>query len=340
MQITYEQLNNHLQKNLAPVYLLSGEVPLLLQEGRDAICRAATAQGFTERELLQVETGFNWQNLITVANSRSLFSSKQLIELRITGNSINEAGNQALQTYTNKIPKDKILLIVMGKLDSKLQRAAWLQTINKTGIHVPLWPLDNTQLPRWITQRLAQRGLSADASGIQLLAERAEGNLLAAAQEIDKLQLLYGSGKLPVEAIADAVNDSARFDIFGLSDAALQGDAKRVLRILTGLHGENIEPVLILWALTRELRVLATLAGMLKNSSLENALQQQRIWEKRKPLFRYALKQHSLSSVQHLLQQAGRIDKIVKGMAAGNPWNELEQLGLAIAGTKLYDFNK
>jgi DNA polymerase III subunit delta len=319
MQLRLEQLTSHLQKPLAPVYLISGDVPLLMQEACDAIRATAQAQGYLERQILQVENNFAWQNLMNAANNFSLFSEKQLLELRVVSNTLGDGGSKAIQAYLARPASDKVLLITMGKLDSSAQRAAWFQAVANTGVVMQLWPLEKTQLPSWINQRLVKAGLKIDAAGVQLLADYAEGNLLAAQQEIDKLQLVYGSNSvIKAEEIAQAINDSARFDVFALSDAALQGDGKRVVRVLNNLKGEGVEPILILWSLARELR------GLL--------LQQQPVWEKRKTLVRAALQRHSVIYLQQLLKQASVIDQMIKGLAIGNVWNALTDLALALAG--------
>lgn len=324
MQLRLDQLDKHLKNELAPLYLISGEVPLLMQEACDAVRKTAAQHGFIEREVLQIETGFNWNIFATATNTLSLFSSKQLLELRI-GNALGEAGGKALQSYLEHLPSDKILLISTGKLDAKIQKTSWFQTINKIGITVPIWPIETQQLPNWITQRLAKAELQAEPAGIQLLAECAEGNLLAGAQEIEKLKLTYGKGLLSTEAIAKAVSNSSRFDVFNLVDAALLGENKRIVQILNGLKSEGVEAILVLWALARELRTLV-------NMGLGST---QGVWEKRKPLLRNALKQHSIKNLQQLLQHAHKIDCMIKGLKTGNVWDELQTLSLAIAGTSL-----
>jgi len=335
MALRYDQLPNHLQKKLDPIYIISGEEPLLMQEACDAIRQAAQKNGFSERIILQTETSFNWDQLTTSANTLSLFNSKQLIELRLN-HSPNEVGTKALQAYAKNLPQDKILLIITDKMDAKSQQSAWFKALTTTAIFVQIWPIETPQLPKWIAQRLAQANLKADPDGIQLLSNHAEGNLLAAVQEIEKLSLLHKSGHISSEAIAQAISDSARFDVFNLIDTALQGNKQRVIRILTSLKGENIEPTLILWALARELRNLATMAHSLTmGSALERILQEQRVWEKRKPLIRAALQRHHLNNWHTLILYASNIDRMIKGVKSGNVWDELQRLSLAIAGLKL-----
>lgn len=339
MQLRHEQLATHLQKNLAPIYLISGEVPLLIQEAADSIRNAAAKRGYIDRHIFQVETGFSWPDFLNDANTCSLFADQQFLELRFAPNQLGANGSKALQAYATRPPNNKILLITTQKLDATQQKSAWFQTVGKAGISIQIWPIANEQLPQWITQRLAAASLQAEREGIQLLAERAEGNLLAAAQEIEKLRLLYGSGTVTTQAIVQATTDSARFDVFQLSDAMLQGKSKRLYRILSSLQTEGIEPILVLWAITRELRTLIKIAHSIEQGiPLEQALQKHQIWEKRKPLFRHALQHHNSVNLYPLLQQAGTIDQIIKGLQLGNVWNELMSLALATSTPKFQNY--
>lgn len=337
MQLRAEQLTIHLQKKLAPVFLISGEEPLLMQEACDAIRTAAHKAGFNEREIYTVDTHFNWQHFIANSQALSLFSSKQLIELRFTTHLPNDIASKALITYCEKLSPDKILLIITGKLDKKAQQTAWYQAVSKIGITVSIWPIENAQLPQWIAQRLQAAGLNIEPAGIRLLADYAEGNLLAAVQEITKLSLIHTKTQLTAEDIAQAITDNARFDVFNLTDAALQGDKKRITRIVDNLKAEAVEPTIILWALTREIRSLITQAhAITQGKTLDKVLQEQRVWEKRKPLIRMALQRNSISKLYNYLKHASKIDQIIKGTEVGNCWDEIKSLSLALSGIELY----
>lgn len=329
MQLRYEQLTSHLQKTLAPIYLISGDVPLLAQESTAHIRAAAKKQDFGDRQLFQVETGFSWQAFAAATNNYSLFASKQLLELRFTPTQLGDAGSKALQAYAQKPPEDKILLINTPKLDATQQKSAWVQAIIKCGVFIQIWPLTLEQLPNWIQQRLNQAGLQVDKEGIALLAARAEGNLLAASQEIEKLRLMYADSNihLTTEIIAEVVANSARYDIFQFANCAVAGDGKRACQVLASLREEGVEPVLILWALAREIRTLATIRyDMEHGTPLEHALQKHYIRDNQKPSMRKALQRHN--NWRQLLQQASKVDQIIKGIEIGNVWNEIERLGL------------
>lgn len=330
MQLRYEQLTQHLQTSLAPVYLLAGEVPFLIQEGADIIRNAAKGKGYQERTIYHVETGFSWSKFLAASNSFSLFANKQLIELRFPATPLAE-GAKALQNYASNPPTDKILILSMSKLDAAQQKSAWLQTIVKAGVFIPIWPIPTEQLPLWIEKRLMQAGLKAEKTGIELLAAYAEGNLLTAVQEIEKLRLLADEGSVSTELISQSITDNARFDVFQLADVVLQGDRKRALRILSSLYSEGTEAILILWSLTREIRTLLQIFyRMQANLSMDQVFTELRIWEKRKPLFRHATQRLHIKNLMPLLQHASRIDQIIKGLDTGNVWDELERLVLKL----------
>jgi len=252
------------------------------------------------------------------------------------GGKPGDAGSKALQAYAERPADDTVLLVICGKLDKTSLGSKWYQALEQAGVAVQIWPVELRALPAWINQRMQQKGLRPSREAVALLAERIEGNLLAAVQEIDKLLLLYGPGPLDVDAVTAAVADSARFDVFILVDAALEGGAARVVRVLDGLREEGVEPVLLVWALARELRQLAAIAGQLgRGTALAAALAQQKVWDKRKPLVERAVKRHGTPRWRALIRHCARIDRMVKGMEQGSAWDELVQLALAIAGREV-----
>ena len=338
MQLRYEQLNTLLDKKpLAPIYFVSGEELLLVQMTCDSIRNSAKKQGFSEREVFYTESGFNWQTLLAHANNYGLFSEKQILELHLL-QGVSESAAQTLKTYASDPPNNKLLLVITGKLDRRLLQTAWFKSIDNVGVFIPLWPMEHTQLSRWITERLAKLGLKAEREAIQCLISATEGNLLASAQEIEKLSLYFASDTpriITPEAMMQALSDNARFDPFKLTDAALQGEATRCLRILNRLREEGVEPLLILWSLSRECRQLASLAFQLaQGQNLRTLFQTHHIWEKRQPLFKHALQRHSLTHWYTLLKLAAQSDRIIKGVISGNIWHALQQLSLQLAGIK------
>ena len=339
MKLAPAQLAKHLQGPLAPVYVVSGDEHLLCQEAGDAIRAATRAQGFSERQVFHAENGFDWGQLIEAGASLSLFAEKRLLELRIANGKPGDKGAAALLEYLARPAEDTVLLISLPKLDGSTQKTKWAKALidGKDVQFLQIWPVEATQLPQWIRQRLAQAGLSADQEAIELIAARVEGNLLAAAQEVEKLKLLAEGGQINAATVQAAVADSARYDVFGLIDAALHGQAAHALHMLDGLRGEGVEAPVILWALARELRLLANLAMQYSQGTpLERAFAQARppVWDKRRPLLSKALQRHGASAWNQMLVEAQQIDAQVKGQAEGDPWIGLSQLCLRLAGKR------
>ncbi len=335
MKIKPEQLAGQLKKGLAPLYIISGDEPLLVQEASDLVRKFAREAGCHERIVMTVEKGFDWHSLSQESGGMSLFAEKRLLELRLPTGKPGDAGGKALRAYAEAPATDDILLIVAGKVDTKSQQTKWYKTLEAAGVAVPIWPLDVQQLPAWINRRMKANNMQPVGEAAQVLAERVEGNLLACAQEIDKLFLIHGAAEIDADMIVDAVANSARFDVFGLVDTALAGNGERVARMMTGLRSEGVEPILILWALAREIRTLSSMSfEVSRGISPDQVMRNQRVWENRKPLIKKGLRR-SPRQWWYLLHRAGQIDRMIKGQATGNVWDELLQLGLMMAGIRL-----
>lgn len=337
MKLRSDQLTQHLQQGLAPIYLVSGDEPFQTDRAARQIREAGVAQGYSEREQFYIDGNFDWGQLQASASALSLFAEKKLLDLRLTaGKSPGTDGGKALTAWAGAENSETLLLISMGKLDKKQQQAKWFKALDKTGVVIQIWPVEAAQMPDWIRTRMQDRGMQPDQAAVQMLAERLEGNLLAADQELEKLRLLCGEGKIDIDQVSEAVSDSARFDVFALVDAALLGDAPRLMRIFSGLQAEGLEPVLALWALTREIRSMSGMAWQLsQGNSVEQVLGQYRVWNKRKAPVSAGLRRHPLRRWQGMLYQAAIVERVIKGRAAGAPWDELVQLGLKMAGVNL-----
>ena len=337
MQIKLEQLDQHLKRPLAAVYFVHGDEPLLVQEASDLIRLQARNSGCTEREVYSVEAGFDWNGFLQAGDALSLFAERKLLELRMpTGKPGGDAGAKALCAYAERPSPDNVLLIQAGKLEAAARRSKWYKALDGVGVMVQVWPVERRQLPGWAMRRMRERGLQPTPQAVALLVERVEGNLLACAQEIEKLLLLHGAGAIDEEAVAAGVADSARFDIYKLVDEALQGDGARTARIVVGLQSEGVEPVLVLWALTREIRAMARMAHLLqKGAAPDQAMAKSGVWDKRKPLVRAGLKRHGAMQWQAMLGKAGELDALIKGGRAGNVWDELLALSLWLGGVRL-----
>jgi len=334
MKLALNQLSRHVTTTLAPIYLLSGDEILLQLEAVDAIRQAAQQQGYHDRQQFQHTSSFDWQQLMVAANSQSLFSSQSLLELTLPTGKPGDKGAKMITAYAANPPKDKVLLITTPKLPASSTKTTWVKAIERVGVSITIWPIKPEQLPQWLTQRLHKVGLKATHAAALLLAERFEGNLLAASQAIEKLRLHHGDNTTLSEAdIAQAVSDHARFDVFSLVDHAVAGNPRKVLRIFNAIQAEAGEPTVILWALSREIRQLSQMAVALqKNTPLSQVMQQHHVWEKRKPLVKKALARHTAATLAALLQRASQIDSIIKGATLGDKWLALEQLSLQLAG--------
>lgn len=338
MKLAFNQLARHLQQDaLAPVYVISGDEPLLAQEAADGIRQAAQREGFAEREVFSVDNGFDWRHLAEAQSALSLFAQKRLIELRINSGKPGDAGASILQQYVEAPPEETLLLVSLPRLDGRTLKTRWARSLLDASScrFIQIWPIEPQQLPGWIQQRLAREGLAADPDAVELLASRVEGNLLAAAQELEKLKLQVEGERVRVEDVRASVADNARYDIFDLTDTLLAGKAAHALHILNGLRAEGTEPPVILWALGREIRLQVSLAQLTERGiPFDKACQQQRppIRDKRKNLLSRALQRHPQSRRLQLLLQAQQADAQIKGQSAGNVWNTLNTLCLSMAG--------
>lgn len=336
MQLRFDALDGHLAKTLAPLYVITSDEHLLALEAADKVRRAAKAQGFFEREILTVERSFKWGALLAANQSQSLFGDKKLIDLRIPTGKPGKDGGQALQDYVVNLSPDNLTLITLPKLDWATQKAAWVSSLQQAAVYIDIPLVERNHLPNWISQRLALQQQSADRQSLDFIADRVEGNLLAAHQEIQKLALLHPAGKLSFEQIHDAVLNVARYDVFKLNEAMLVGDVARLSRMLNGLKGEGEALPLVLWAMAEEIRTLLKLkSGMQQGRSLSALLKEYRIWGPREKLMDPALRRVSLQTLQTALQEASQVDKMVKGLRAkafaGDAWDALLQLGLKVA---------
>lgn len=332
MKINVNQLSTHLQKNLAPCYLVTGDEHLLVDEALDAIRAAAREQGFTSRDLHVATTGFDWMQLRDSGANLSLFAEKRIIELRVPTGKPGRAGSQAIADFVDVTDSDLLFIVVAPKLDRNSQSAKWVKALEAKGVSIPVWPIGLRELPGWIAERMRRTGLEPDRDAVTLITDRVEGNLLAAGQEIEKLRLILGEGKVTAHDVGDAVANSSRYDVFKLVDAALAGDAKRALRILSGLRAEGIEPVIVVWALTRELRTLASLTDTVaQGADLANGMRKNRIWQNRQALVRNCIGRHKHGDFHQLLKSASRADQAAKGQTSSDPWQISTDIVLGIS---------
>jgi len=334
MKLTPEQLKGHLQQAAAPVYLISGDEPLVIEESCDLLRASFREKGFSEREVLHVEGQFKWEYLLECANALSLFAEQKLIEIRLGSHKINKAASAIIQEYIQHAPPENILLIISNKLDAAAKKSAWHKAIEKSGVFIEVWPIEIQQLPGWIRHRATSQKMQLDDEAVQFLCDRVEGNLLAAKQELDKLNLLYPEGTITANQIVDAVSDSSRYDVYGLMDAISAGQGERCIKILNVLKQEGTEPPIVLWALTREIRTLyAIKQGLSRGLNYDAICQKERIWGKRKSALRRCAEKLSSSTLERLLSSSQHLDKIIKGMAIGSSWLILTDIAMTLAGS-------
>jgi DNA polymerase III subunit delta len=314
--------------------LVAGAEHLIVLEAADAFRQRARELGY-ERDVLDVESGFDWSRLGDAGREMSLFATRKLIDLRLPTGKPGRDGSAAIVEFCESAPPDTVLLITANDW-SKQHEGAWVRAVENVGTFVPVWPLKREELPDWIATRMASRGVVAAPDAIAWLADRIEGNLLAAAQEIDKLALLSDGKPLDIAALEASVADDARYDAFRLTDAAIGGDAGRALRIMAGLRAEGEDLIPLLGWVLNQLRVIARLAAA--GSNLAGAFRTERIWPARENIFRRALKAGDAAHWERCIAQAARIDTIAKGQQLdaggrswGDGWRELERLVAAIA---------
>jgi DNA polymerase-3 subunit delta len=336
VRITTESLQGALARGSLPrACLITGVEPLLIDEAGSMLRERARRDGFGDREVHFIERGFDWEALAMDAKSLSLFANLRLIELKFR-NAPDAVAAKHLAQLAAEPPADTVLLVT-GELEPKSQKSAWVGAFEKHGLLVVASAVDRSRLPDWIARRIAQRGVTLEPAAAELLADRVEGNLLAAQQEIERMALLRPGATLDVASVAELVADNARFDVFELAAAAFLGDASRALRILDGLRGEGQAPPLVLWALLFELRPLSRIAHKLPRDREpdEGMFRAEGVWSNRQPPLRAALGRLRSADIDELLRAAARADRVAKGSLYGDPWVEITGLVARIAGVPL-----
>jgi len=340
MKLKTEQLSRHLSENLLPVYLVSGDEPLLIQESCDQIRNAASKNGFSERELLHGDKG-DGDILLSASETMSLFAEQKIYEFRLPKAPAAEFC-KAFLTWCENPPQDQILLISCAKLDKKSTNKVWYKKLEQLGVHIAIWPVEAKNLPGWLAQRAAKKGLNLEPEALKVLAERVEGNLLAAQQEVERLSLLYPNNdtlnaSLTASQMREYVGDNSRFDSFELLEASFAGDAKRLTRILTGLKLEGEAVAKINGLLTYELRNLTKMAWDCQQGELPaKVMQKYHVWGNKKDGYGKSLSRYPVSVWQRILARCLELDKMIKGQQKGEPWVALESLLLQISGHSLW----
>jgi len=336
MLVKPEQLFVQLQKQLPPIIWICGDETLLVQETCDNVRKYARENGFTEREVYDAGAQFDWNILLEAGNSLSLFAERKIIDLRLQSPKFDNEARKSLQEYIANPSEDNLLLVTSPKIEKATLSTKWFKAIEGQGLVVQVWPINAQQLPGWIAQRLKQAGLIADQDCINIISQRVEGNLLAAAQEIDKLSVLVGDQKLTPDIVARAVADNSRFNVFSLTDASLAGNSGKALHILNHLRAEGDDPLKILFFLTKEIRSLLRMQKKIsQGQNINGVMQSERVWQNRTPMVGNALRNHTVVSLEKLLVSARLVDQSVKGLLDLKPWDELTGMILALCNVPI-----
>jgi DNA polymerase-3 subunit delta len=333
MELRPEDIASHLSRGFAPLYVIWGDEPLAMLETEDSIRAAALHAGF-ERSVFTVQGRFDWSVIFGSADNLSLFAQEKLVEIRIPSGKPGVEGSNALGRYAGALPADTVTVISLPGLEWKQTQSKWFGALAEAGHVIQCRDVPREQLPNWISKRLAANRQQADREALEFLANRLEGNLLAARQEIDKLALLLPPGKLSLQDIEHAVTDVSRFEVTDIQDALLAGDSARCARILESLRQEGEAVPKVMWQIAATLRLLAKIkSAMRQGQNMQAALKANRIWDKRQPLVQAALRRVSDAIMESTLLDAARIDRQAKGLEGGDAWNDMLRLSLKL-GTK------
>jgi DNA polymerase-3 subunit delta len=331
MQLRAENLEAHLKKTLAPLYVVHGDEPLIALEAADAIRSAARAKGYSDRDLLIAERGFDWSELLNSGASMSLFGGRKIVELRLPTGKPGTEGAKVIERYCGNLNPECLTLVSLPRLDKAGQNSAWFGGLSSAGVVIDIYKLERSRLPEWIGARLARGGQRASREVLEFLSERVEGNLLAAHQEVQKLALLLPPGEISLEEAEAAVSNVARYDVQALVESMLGGDLVRYVRVLEGLKGEGEAPTFVLWAISEDLRALSRiLAGVAAGRQAEQLFRENRIWRNKEAAMKSALRRFSQQTVDAALSHAALIDRVIKGIAKGSAWDEFLKLGLEL----------
>ena len=331
MMLKAEQVVVDIGKAVRPLYVVAGDEPLLVQECCDDIRAALRKAGYLQRDLFHAEGRFDWKEVLFSANSMSLFAEQKLIEVRLNSSRLGDAGD-IFKSYAESPPADTVLMLVMPRVDRQAQKTKWFKTLDALGAIVQIWPVETRSLPGWLAQRCRRVGLKPTKEAMQVLADKTEGNLLAAVQEIEMLRLISTDDSVDEDLVLSGVSDSSRFDVFKMIDAALAGDMIRTLRIIASLRAEDEPVVPVNFMVAREVRALDRIARDAATSGVPAALKRNRVWKNREAVVSRAVSRARPGTFSALAVRLAEIDGMAKGFAPGDPWQALEDVMLTLAG--------
>ena len=335
MQVAADRLSERLTaQGLETAYFFHGEEPLQLVECTDALRRRALEEGVNERIVFDADTGIDWQAVLGESNAMSLFAERRLVEIRLSSRKPDKTGIGVLEQLLSAEQSEDVILLSAAKFDARARKAKWFKMLEQHAVCVMTRDLKQNALPGWLNKRARRLGKRLTTSAAELIADRVEGNMLAAAQEVEKLCLLVDGQEIGQSEVISAVSDSARYDVFQLGDAVLAGELPRAIRIVRGLRDEGTEAVLVNWAMGRELRQLAQMAAVRSRGTPTDAVMDEfHVWKTRRRVIKRALERFELDELSTLLAYANYIDTVIKGARSGDPWDALELLILNASGT-------
>jgi len=333
VRISTEQLPQDLARELKSLYTVFGDETLLVLEALDRIRARARADGYSERQVLTAESGFKWSELAFAGNSQSLFAARRILELRVPTGKPGTEGSGALQRHCEALPPDTVTLVVLPGIDWRAQKAGWFDALDRAGLVIEAKPVARKALPEWLAGRLRAQSQDTAPETLEFIADRVEGNLLAAHQEVQKLALLFPAGGISYEQVRDAVLDVTRYDVFSLGEAMLEGDVLHLARMVDGLKGEGVAPPLVLWAIAEEIRAIGrVLEAMAAGRTPPQLWREARVWGgSHQGLMQQNCRRFTKEQVEAALSHAARTDRMVKGLIRGDVWDELLQLVLRFA---------
>lgn len=333
MKIKTEQIEQTINKQIHPIYIISGDETLLVQEASDTIRRLLPNKGIDERLRFVADAQFDWQEVIQENQALSLFSSQRLFDIQI--DKLSEKHTKALTQLGNELSTDNIILLTLPKLDGRSQKTKWFTKLESQGVFVQIWPVENNRLGQWLQKRASSLDLSLTRDAAALICERNEGNLLALSQELEKLVLIHGPGsKIDEQMIAESVSDSSRYSVYDLSDRILMGKVKESLHCLQQLSAEGVDNNIMLWLLNREIQTLDKLVQASATMPVRQACQKQRIWDKRIPFYESALSRHNVNTLNYMQRYMALVDQTIKGLHALDIDTGLRNLVMMFCGVK------
>ena len=313
------------------MYLVAGDEPLLVDEALEQVRAAAMRAGFSSRELHTADRSFKWVDLLAGADNLSLFATRKIVEIRLATPKPGDDGSETIAALCERDDPDTLVIVAVGEKLGQAGRSAWVKAIEQHGAVVEVWPIDRSELPRWIQQRAAGLKMKLTPAAAQSLAERVEGNLLAADQEIKRLALTAAGREIDEAEVLEFVANSSRFDVFELADAVLAGETGRTFKILSGLRAEGVHPVQISWVLNRDISLLARLEYAVRHGdNIDGVMLRSGVWQRRQPLVRKALAKFKAPRLKSLLAEAARVDAALKGVFPAEPWTTLTDLLVAL----------